>query len=167
MCYPIPELENNDAKHVSRIPRADCLIFVLLTVRDLDFFLRFASDERNAGAISKRRLLVLGKSNLLALLIRCYKNIEPLLLATERCTVQSLDHFLCERLRQPTAGAAFGIKSILARCQMAVFISLLSGRQAKYAAQERNRSIKTIYAQRHEVLKKLNCHKLQDIYRYL
>ncbi|CPR13746.1 hypothetical protein BN1221_00150c [Brenneria goodwinii] len=59
------------------------------------------------------------------------------------------------------------MKSRLARCQMEVLISLLAGRRAKRDAQEKNKSIKTIYGLRQKALNKLNCQNIQDLYRFL
>ncbi|MFP1778079.1 hypothetical protein ACLEEB_02360 [Lonsdalea quercina] len=143
------------------------LIFILQDIGDLVRFLRFASDISNSLYMNKERLLIIGKGNLLKLLSMCYHNIDSVLFTLDGCSMYELGVFLNERVYSGGSEARERIKSRLARGEMWGFISLLSGRCARYEAEETNKSVKTLYAQRHKSLVKLNCRKHRDIYSLL
>ncbi|MCG8706991.1 response regulator transcription factor [Brenneria sp. 4F2] len=148
-------------------PQADRFIFVLQGINELCIFFRFASDAKNWRGLNQDKIIIIGKKSILSLLTLCYKNLDPKRFISENCTIVQLAYYLNERVSHDRMSVGNRMKSRLARCQMEVLISLLSGYQAKQDAQERNKSIKTIYALRQKALKKLNCNSLQDIYRFL
>ncbi|OSN04688.1 hypothetical protein [Lonsdalea iberica] len=148
-------------------PSIDRLIFLLQDVSDLVRFLRFASDISHTLYMNKERLIIIGKTNLLKLLSMCYHNIDSVLLPLDGCTMHQLGLFLDERIHPGGHSERERIKSRLSRGQMWGFISLLSGRGAKREAQDTNKSVKTLYAQRHKSLTKLNCRTHRDLYPLL
>jgi len=148
-------------------PSVDRLIFILQDVGDLVRLLRFASEINNAMYMNKERLIIIGKANLLKLLSMCYHNIDAVLFPLDGCTMHQLSVFLNERIHPGGYSERERIKSRLSRGQMWGFISLLSGRGAKREAQDTNKSVKTLYAQRHKSLTKLNCRTHRDLYPLL
>lgn len=148
-------------------PQADRFIFVLQNINDLCVFLRFFSDTKNCRYLNQQRITIIGKDNMLSLLTLCYKNIDPQRFISVNCTVRQLGYYLNDRISNNRMIMANRMKSRLARCQMEAFINLLSGYRAKQDAEEKHKSIKTIYALRQKALKKLHCASLQDIYRFL
>ncbi|MFP1761180.1 hypothetical protein [Lonsdalea quercina] len=143
------------------------LIFILQDVGDLVRFLRFASDISNTLYMNKERLIIIGKANLLKLLSMCYHNIDSVLFPLDGCSMDQLGVYLNERVHLGNGVDRERIKSRLARGEMWGFISLLSGRGAMREAEDTNKSVKTLYAQRHKSLAKLNCRKHRDIYSLL
>ncbi|MCG8156913.1 hypothetical protein JMY81_11730 [Brenneria goodwinii] len=168
--YPVSLLtavKNDDGTQLILWPQADRFIFVLQNINDLCVFLRFASDVKNSRYLNQERITIIGKENIFSLLVLCYKNIDPQRFIPEDCTVKQLDDYLHACISQKRLTVKNRMKSRLARCQMEVLISLLAGRRAKRDAQEKNKSIKTIYGLRQKALNKLNCQNIQDLYRFL
>lgn len=165
--YLLLKAEDEAITEIPDWPHVDRLIFLLQDVGDLVRFLRFASDISNTLYMNKDRLLIIGRGNLLKLLSMCYHNIDSVLFPLDGCSMHQLGVFLNERVHLAKGCERERIKSRLARGQMWGFISLLSGRGARYEAQETNKSVKTLYAQRQKSLIKLNCCKHRDIYPLL
>lgn len=163
-------LVKSDEYVISDIPdwsSVDRLIFILQDVCDLVHFLRFASDVSSNLYMNKERLIIIGKDNLLKLLSMCYHNIDSVLFRLDGCSMHQFGVFLNERIHLGNSGSGERIRSRLTRGETWGFISLLTGRKARDEAQEKNKSVKSLYTQRQKSLNKLNCCKHRDIYPLL